>query len=904
MQHHSSRRSKFLGKSFLATRLKDARSYDRIAGYFSSSILEVAGEELESVAGKIRIVCNSELQADDVACARTAMLKMRQEWTRQEFEKTSDIAGDRFARLARFLISGKLEVRVLPDSAFGLIHGKAGVIELADGTTTAFLGSANESKTAWKLNYELLWEDGSPETIAWVREEFEELWNHPQSFALAEAVITDVKRIAGRSVYGSIHEWKKDENPASALIETPVYRKQYGLWAHQKYFVKKAFDAHLTPHGARFILADMVGLGKTIQLAMAAMLMALHGDKPVLIIVPKPLLFQWQDEMEKLLDMPSAVWDGKQWIDEHGICHGSNGNDMILKCPRKVALVSQGLFSANTESARLLMRKEYECVILDEAHRARRRMKLGATMDAKADHNNLLRHMHTLAHRTKSLLLATATPVQIHPIEGWDLLALLAVNREHVLGNQFSEWRHPETALPVVSGETTLSALGTTDFWGWLRNPLPPSEEGRAFLQLRRTLDLPDETAVAPGDSLEKLSPADKRRIDDLKPGFGQDHSPFIRHIIRRTRDFLENEIDPETQKPYLDPVYVKLLGEATEGAIILPPYLQDAYGLAEEFCRLVARRAKSAGFLKTLLLRRAGSSVVAGISTAKGMLENWEEIEDEEESEFEGMPDRQDFKTLSRVEKALLENYLSALESNNSEDPKFAVVQRLLTEGDPQAGNQPWASLGCMIFSQYYDSARWLAEKLSSETFPEEKIGLYAGSGKSAFYQNGIRQPADRDDLKLLVAQGSLKILIGTDAASEGLNLQTLGTLINLDLPWNPTRLEQRKGRIQRIGQKLETVFVYNMRYRDSVEDRVHQLLASRLENIHALFGQIPDTLEAAWIETAVGDKKSAQQKIDAVPLKHPFEAKYNQISSIDFESCSQVLNRHAAREEMERKW
>ncbi|MFT6380894.1 MAG: superfamily II DNA or RNA helicase [Akkermansiaceae bacterium] len=904
MQHHSSRRSDFLGRSFLAERLRGARSYDRIAGYFSSSILEVAGEELESISGKIRIICNSELQAADVACARSAMLKMRQEWCRSKPEEKANLAGNRFARLAEFLTSGKLEVRVMPDSAFGLIHGKAGVIELADGSTTAFLGSANESRNAWKMNYELIWENNSPETIAWVREEFDELWNHPEAFALADAVLQDIKRVAKRQVYGSISEWKKDENAASALVETPVYRRQYGLWAHQKYFVDKAFKAHLTPDGARFILADMVGLGKTIQLAMSAMLMALHGDRPVLIIVPKPLVWQWQDEMDKLLDMPSAVWDGKQWIDEHGISHGHSGNDVILKCPRKVAIVSQGLFSANTESARLLERQKYECVVLDEAHRARRRMKPGAPMDGNPEHNNLLRHMHTLARQTKSLLLATATPVQIHPIEGWDLLALLAEKREHVFGNDFSEWRHPETSLPVVSGETSLAALPLTDFWGWLRNPLPPSDEDREFLKLRRSLDIAEDQAVVPGDALENLSNADRRRITNLQETFGQSHSPFIRHIIRRTRDFLENEIDPETQKPYLDPVYVKLLGEGDEGAVILPPYLEQAYELAEEFCRVVARRAASAGFLKTLLLRRAGSSVVAGISTAKGMLKNWEEIEDEEESELEGMPHSQEFKTLNPEEKALLESYLSALESNNSEDPKFAVVSRLLTKGDPQAGNQPWSNLGCMIFSQYYDSAAWLAEKLSRETFPNQRIGLYAGSNRSAYYQGGTRQPADRDDLKQLVSTGELKILIGTDAASEGLNLQTLGTLINLDLPWNPTRLEQRKGRIQRIGQRLETVFVYNMRYRGSIEDRVHELLSSRLENIHAVFGQIPDTLEAAWIETAVGDIEHARQEINAIPEKHPFEAKYNQISAVDFESCSKVLNRHAAREELEKSW
>lgn len=61
-----------------------------------------------------------------------------------------------------------MEIRVLPDEVFGLIHGKAGVITLGDGRRTAFLGSANESKTAFRLNYELVWEDDSPEAVAWV----------------------------------------------------------------------------------------------------------------------------------------------------------------------------------------------------------------------------------------------------------------------------------------------------------------------------------------------------------------------------------------------------------------------------------------------------------------------------------------------------------------------------------------------------------------------------------------------------------------------------------------------------------------------------------------------------------------------------------------------------------------
>ena len=75
----------------------------------------------------------------------------------------------------------------------------------------------------------------------------------------------------------------------------------------------------------------MVGLGDMIQLAMAAMLMVLWGDDPILNIVPKPLLWQWQEKMDELLGMPSVGWDVKQWLNEYGICHGSSGPDRILK---------------------------------------------------------------------------------------------------------------------------------------------------------------------------------------------------------------------------------------------------------------------------------------------------------------------------------------------------------------------------------------------------------------------------------------------------------------------------------------------------------------------------------------------------------------------------------------------
>jgi len=218
----------------------------------------------------------------------------------------------------------------------------------------------------------------------------------------------------------------KETTLLGGVVETPVYRKEFGLWAHQKYFVKKAFDAHRR-NGARFILADQVGLGKTVQLALSAMLMALDGDKPVLVLCPKPLMVQWQDELRDLLAMPAAYWDGKWWIDEQGIEYPVGGEQFFRKCPRRVGLVSQGLVTAGSDIVDQLLNIEYECVIVDEAHRARRRNLNANSADEKVEPNNLMAFLFEISPQTKSMLLATATPVQLYPIEAWDLLSILAI---------------------------------------------------------------------------------------------------------------------------------------------------------------------------------------------------------------------------------------------------------------------------------------------------------------------------------------------------------------------------------------------------------------------------------------------------------------------------------------------
>jgi ERCC4-related helicase len=275
-------------------------------------------------------------------------------------------------------------------------------------------------------------------------------------------------------------------------------------------------------------------------------------------------------------------------------------------------------------------------------------------------------------------------------------------------------------------------------------------------------------------------------------------------------------------------------------------------------------------------------------LGTRQDLYADSDDEEDVEASEL--------FRGMSQEEKALLRRFSSILEEHMDKDPKYEKVIEILKD---------WNRIerGCIIFSQYLDTIEWISKKLQDD-FSDQTIGIYAGSDRSRIIENGVSRRASREEIKLLVKKGEIRLLLGTDAASEGLNLQTLGSLINLDLPWNPTRLEQRKGRIQRIGQVYDDVWIYNMRYRGSVEDRVHQLLSERLESINSLFGQIPDVLEDVWINVALDKIEDAKTTIVATQERHPFEIKYDRIEPVDWESCTKVLDNVERKKHLMKGW
>lgn len=879
---YSSRRNNLL-EEFLNKNLKDAQNYDRLAGYFSSSVFEIAKEAIESVKGKIRVVCNSNVEKEDIEVAKIAKQKIIKEWKHSNLEEKTLLYQERFKKLYELLSTGKMQVKVVPNDIYGLVHAKAGIITRKDGSKIAFVGSVNETRSAWGENYEMLWADNSIESVNWVQEEFDFFWNNKYAVELYDVIINDIGRLANRHII-NLDEWRKNPEPAAVVIETPMYKDGIELWNHQKYFIKMVFDEHVKKGGSRYILADEVGLGKTAQLALIAELTALHGDKPVLIIVPKTLLYQWQEELRSMFGIPSAVFDNNRWVLENGQEVKPTGNNPILQSPRRIAIISHGLIKRDSQLIQPLRELEYECIIVDEAHKARRKNLNKHTVEPEP--NNLMKFLMELSKQTKTMILATATPIQLDPIEGWDLLYILAQGSNKILGSETSQWRlNPYEGIDYILKKKEKPTA--EEAWRWIKDPLPYADEDNAstlFGDLRNFLGIRSDETKAPINYSE-MAIHEKEIVNNIiREDFFEKYNPFIRFIVRRQRKSLENQRDPETGKPYLEKIDIKF-EEGQDMGLDLSQNMQEAYNLTLEFTKLLKQKGAK-GFYKTLLLRRIGSSMQAGLKTARAIFEKKainasilteEEVEDMDDEELTAVD------SLGIKELEYLQKIIAILSSSQEEDPKLNKIKELLI-------NREWIKRGCIIFSEYFDTANWVAQKLSTE-LPDIEIGIYAGtSNNSGIYSAGKLNIMSRDKVKELVLDRKIKVLIGTDAAGEGLNLQTLGCLINIDLPWNPIRLEQRLGRIRRAGQVYNEVYVYNLFYRNSVEEYVHWKLKQRIKHTEEMIGSVTQVL----VNDKVNDKiMDVIQDTEIEQEEHPFDIKYREhIKKVDWEDINKVLS------------
>lgn len=885
IHRYSSRRGN-LQHAFLADKLRQAKSYKRIAGYFRSSIFELVGEEISHIP-VVKIVCNSDLDISDIAVSKAVRdSALKERWNAVPVEIESILHRERYQRLYELLSQGNVEIRVVPRTKV-FVHGKAGVIATETGKT-CFLGSINESRNAFSVNYEILWEDSSAEGVSWVEEEFDALWQ--DSYPLPDAIVEEIRRVSRRNQV-SFREVIPKDLPGATFAEAPIYRNGEILTPWQRSFVT-TFMEHREQYGrARLLLADEVGLGKTLSLGASAMMGALLQDGPVLILCPRTLVFQWQTELQDKLGVPSAVWISNQkvWADPDGNIIKAQGAEDVARCPYQVAIVSTGMIFHDTRERSVLLNQKFGTVVLDEAHKARRRGGLGRD---KNEPNNLLDFMHQIGMRTKNLLLGTGTPIQTDVSELWDLMGILNAGCDFVLGGRHGQWHSLENVLPLVKGDR-----GPTDereAWTLLRNPLPPKTEESKVALLRWNIDVGDDqfiSDVAFGDLSYAAQECVRQTLDS---DFFKRYNPIVRHTVLRRRDTLEQRglldrvgvnIHPNTDA---DSSYYLGLNFINQGLMTNHPF-DVAYEAVEEFIRLFQKRVKGTGFMKTLLLQRICSSFASGRITA-GKFLNREPLDDEEEVSRMG----EALANLTEDEQACLHQVVSELSRPEARDPKLSAVKYFLN--DHRIEGKTWLEHGCIIFSQYYDTALWIASELA-KTLPDEVVAVYAGLGKSGLYRADAFSTVGREDIKAAVKSREIRLVVATDAACEGLNLQTLGTLINIDLPWNPSRLEQRLGRIKRFGQTRTVVDMLNLVYHGTQDQVIYQALSRRLKDKHDIFGGLPDTIEDEWID----DAASLEDEIDKyihlrVEARNAFDIRYE--SSIEpdknrWELCERVLSR-----------
>lgn len=875
--------------AFYIPALERSDRYDRSAGFFSSSALAVAAgiARLIQNGGRMRLLVGAQLDDGDVA-AVIAGHDLRQRVGNRLIANLWDpedvLLRRRLEALAWMIAAGTLELRVVlptgPDGvplpasvASDYYHPKEGIFTDADGDQIAFSGSVNESATAWVNNYEQFmvyrsWDSTRP-YLAQVRQRFERLWEDREpdwtalpipdavhdrllKFRPDQAPTFDplerisvgkaVKEQRERHVYdaGLPDELVRSRLLIQFLRDAPFFpgARRLGAttsavspWPHQH----RVADAIVARFPERFLIADEVGLGKTIEAGLAIRQLVISGAvRRCLILTPKSVQRQWQEELYEKFALDVPRYDGATFWTAHGQERRPSTENPFDAEP--ILLASSQLVKRRDRRDFLLAARPWDLVVVDEAHHARRK----EFIDPRLRPNRLLDLLLNLKDRTRGLVLLTATPMQVHPIEVWDLLRPLGMGGRWGADPEaflrfFSELRKHyddidwDFVFDMV--EDFLATGGTED--GFLaaaaRRQLGPV----TWEQVRM---LPSTTRRR--QNLQHLSNEARPYVIE----FAKRHTPLRRFVFRNTRSLLQDYrrrglLSANIPRREPRPIWIEMLPAERELYDRIEEYIAHFYAKYE------AER-KGLGFIMTVYRRRLTSSFAAIEESLKrrldflrglsGSVDLADDDLEEDDLDFDVAELLGDDHDVFQGEIVYVEDFLRALRQLST-DSKF---DRLL--GDLHEVFQRRDTV--VIFTQYTDTMDDLRDRLR-EIYGGQ-VACYSGRGGER-WRNGTWELTTKEEIKQTFRRGeAVKILLCTEAASEGLNLQSCGVLINYDMPWNPMRVEQRIGRIDRIGQRYETVWVRNYFYEATIEATVYQRLEDRIGWFQAVVGQLQPIL------------------------------------------------------------
>ena len=586
-------------------------------------------------------------------------------------------------------------------------------------------------------------------------------------------------QLALRSAGGSINQ-----------LSGAISNARVDLNPHQ---VDAALFAVRSPFSKGVILADEVGLGKTIEAGLVLSQYWAERRRRILVIVPATLRKQWAQELEEKFHLPAVVLDAtsSKKIVKAGQANPFQQEDRIVVCSYH--------FAANRSAA--VTGYPWDLVVIDEAHRLRNVYKK----------SNKMAQTLMQALRPYSKVMLTATPLQNSLMELYGLVSFID---PHIFGDQLSF----REQFVLTANEDSRNAE--------LRLRLLPvcqrTLRRQVLEYIKFTHRIPLTWEFHPSEAEQKL--------------------------YEGVSTYLQREVLyalPNAQRTLMTMVLRKLLASSS-------------FAIAKTLRGLLDRLQK-----KRAVVASAGAVAQDGASLWIPDYESFGETSDEWEGDEDVATPPEDDDSVADAELLdeeirELEGFVALAETINWNAKGDALVEALAA-AFPKA-----VALGgaqkAVVFTESQRTQRYLFDLLERSGY-EGKVVILNGDNKDErsklIYKQWVERHQKQDftsgsqavDVKAAIVEefrDRATILVATEAAAEGVNLQFCSLVVNYDMPWNPQRIEQRIGRCHRYGQKHDVVVVNFLNQKNAADQRVYELLAEKFHLFDGVFGASDQVLGA----------------------------------------------------------
>lgn len=535
-----------------------------------------------------------------------------------------------------------------------------------------------------------------------------------------------------------------------------------------------------SPSGG-LLIADEVGLGKTIEAGLIwTELRSRFDSRRLLIVCPAVLREKWRMELHYRFGIDAEIVNATEA--SRRLTDVQNGRRHELHmigsmqglAPRRGWQDDEERKDGRSKLARLISEAQYDeplfdLVIIDEAHYLRNPETMSAAL------GRLLRNV------TQHILLLSATPIHLRNRDLYQLLNLVDEDtfNEPQVFDEILRANEPllQARDMVLSGSNRDGQLAS----------LVDSAGQHPFLANSRQL-----ADVRESVRKEELTDPEVRaklanRLERLN---------LLGHAVTRTR---KREVTEW-----------RVLREAVAEEVPMDPVERSFYdtvtNLVREYC---ARRDAHEGFLLVTPQRQVSSSMAAALRDWQRRAELRKEELDDYIEEDEVVPDKPGPLVGELLRSA---RDLGDLDRLYECDSKYRRLVAMLGDYLAEHRNEK-----IILFSTFRATLHYLHERLT-------KDGI-----DSMVLMGGMKEPK-HDVIRDFQSKRSSCVLLASEVASEGVDLQFARVLINYDLPWNPMKVEQRIGRIDRLGQKSPKITIWNMMYADTIDARIYSRLFVRL--------------------------------------------------------------------------